>query len=101
MKKIILSLILISLVSLPVIGLAVEKKLKIETILDRITNWLLGILLAIAVIFLIIAGYYFVTSMGDPERIKKSRDFVLWALVGVVVGLASKAMVTFIEKVIG
>ena len=96
MKKIILSLILISLVSLPVIGLAAEKKLKIETILDRITNWLLGILLAVAVIFLIIAGYYFVTSVGDPERIKKSRDFVLWAFVGVAVGLAAYALVTFV-----
>ncbi len=101
MKKIILSLILISLVSLPVIGLAAEKKLKIETILDRITNWLLGILLAVAVIFLIIAGYYFVTARGDPDAIQKARNFVLWAFVGVAVGLAAYAFMTFAGTMLG
>jgi len=100
MRKIILSLILISLISFPIIGLAAEKKLKIETVLDRITNWLLGILITVAVIFLIIAGFFFVTSVGDPERAKKARYFVLWALVGVVVGIASKAMVAFVQEVL-
>ena len=99
MKKIILSLALISLISIPVLASAAEK-LKIEIVLERITNWLLGILLSVAVIFFIIAGFYFVTSFGDPERTKKARYFVIWALVGVAVGIASKAMVTFIEKVL-
>ena len=62
-----------------------------------ITNYLFGILLATAVIFFIIAGFNFVTAQGDPEKVKRARDFVLWAIIGLLVAFVSVGLVNFIK----
>ncbi len=66
-------------------------------LLTNITNYLFGILLATAVIFFIIAGFNFVTAQGDPEKVKRARDFVLWAIIGLLVAFVSVGLVNFIK----
>ena len=105
MKKIIPVLILTSILVLPLMVLA-EAPATAPTIdtmelLDRITNWLFAILLIIAAIWIIMAGYYFVTAQGDPEKTKNARNFVLYALVGVLVGFAAKGLVALVGKIAG
>ena len=102
MKKIISALILTSLLALPVIGLAyvAPPAVELNTALTRITNFLFYLLMAVAVLFLIAAGIQFVTAQGDPEKIKKARDYVLYALIGVVVGILAKGLTTFLQKVL-
>lgn len=72
-----------------------------DSLIGRITIWLFGGLLFIAAIALIIAAYYFVTAAGDPDKVKKSRDFVLYALIGVIIAIAARGLVYFIGKVVG
>ena len=50
---------------------------------------------------LIIAGFYFITAQGDPDRLSKARNMVLWALVGVLVAFAARGLVLLIERVVG
>jgi len=105
MKKILLALVLASTLTLPLIGLAAEPKTapEIDTIdlLNRITNWLFTILLIIAAIFIIIAGLYFVTAQGDADKTKSARNFILYALIGVLVGFAAKGLVKLVGKIAG
>lgn len=70
------------------------------TALQRLVNWLFTILLIVAVIFIIISGYNFVTAQGDPEKIHKARNFVLYALVGVAVAVASVGLVALVQLII-
>lgn len=63
------------------------------TILENIFNVAFMVLMVVAAIFLVIAGFYFITAMGDAEKIKIARNFVLWALVGVVVAVLAKALI--------
>jgi len=65
-----------------------------------ITNIAFTFLIALAILFLIIAGFYFVTASGNPEQIGKARNMVLWAIVGVVIALLAKGLVYFICDVI-
>tara|TARA_Y100000310_G_C20516450_1_gene731427 strand:+ start:344 stop:658 length:315 start_codon:yes stop_codon:yes gene_type:complete len=101
MKKTVLSLILIGLLVVPVVGFAQRTApvVPIDRLLDNIVNWLFTILLVVATIWLIIAGYYFVTAQGDPDRVAKARNMVLWALIGVLVAFAAKGLVLLIEKI--
>jgi len=69
--------------------------------LNRITNWLFSILLVIAAIFIIVAGYTFVTAQGDPERTKTARMFVLYAVVGVLIGFLAKGLVVLVGTILG
>jgi len=106
MKKILSSLVLVSLLVMPAMVLAappleeVPVDLDIMDLLNTIANWLLTILLIVAAIFIIIAGFLFVTAMGDPEKVKTARNFILWALIGVLVALASKGLVLLIRSIV-
>lgn len=71
-----------------------------QALLD-IVNWLFGILLITAAIFITIAGFYFVTAQGEPDKFKTARQFVLYALIGVLVAFSAKGLVFFIGKILG
>jgi hypothetical protein len=75
--------------------------LDIMTVLDRIVDWLFAILLVIAAIFIIVAGYYFVTAAGSPEQVSKARAFVLYALIGVLVAFAAKGLINLVGRIVG
>jgi len=68
--------------------------------LQRVVDWLFTILLIVAVIFIIIAGYNFVTAQGDPEKVHKARQFVLYALIGVGVAVASVGLVALVRFIV-
>ena len=53
----------------------------LEHILTLIYTWSS----IVAVIVLIIAGYLFVTSRGDPSQMKRSKDAIRGAVVGLVI----------------
>jgi len=68
--------------------------------LERITNWLFALLLVVAAIFIIIAGYLFVMAMGDPDKTKTARSFVMWALIGVLVGFVAKGLIMLVDTIV-
>ncbi len=72
----------------------------VMTVLNRIVNWVFSIFLVVAVLFIIIAAFYFVTAQGKPEQINQAKNFLLWAVIGVVVAVASRGLVQWIRGVI-
>jgi prolipoprotein diacylglyceryltransferase len=106
MKKIVSALVLLTLFALPAVGLADSGEITPPTLdfwdaLDTIVTYLFGLLIILAVIFLVIAGIMFITAQGDTEKIKKARDYVLWALIGVIVGVLAYALVNFVSQMVG
>ena len=53
----------------------------------------------IAVGFLIVAGYKYVMSAGDPNKIASANKSISSALAGLVIGLSSFAIVNFVSNV--
>tara|TARA_B100000315_G_scaffold255786_1_gene300055 strand:- start:27 stop:467 length:441 start_codon:yes stop_codon:yes gene_type:complete len=68
--------------------------------LNRITNWAFTILIAVAAMFIIFAAFNFVTASGEAEKVKAAREYVLYALVGVVVALLARGLVQLIETIV-
>lgn len=68
--------------------------------LDNVLNWLFTILIAFAGIMIVIAAFYFVTASGNPETVAKARQFVIYALIGVLVALLARGMIYLISKMI-
>jgi len=115
MKKIILNLIsaciLFSILFCPVLVLGVKggvnndlerplENIDVMRLLRTILNIIFTIFLTVAAIFIVIGGFYFVTAQGDPEQIKKARNMVLYALIGVVVAVISRGIVTWLQTTI-
>lgn len=52
----------------------------------------------IAVIIIVVAAIYYITSTGQPDRIKKARDIIQYAAIGLILITLSYAIVTYIGK---
>lgn len=50
-------------------------------------NWLFGILLAVIVVFILLAAFNFLTSGGSDEKVKKAKGMLRNAVIALVVGL--------------
>ena len=55
--------------------------------------WLAGIC---AVIWIIYGGFRFVTSYGDSQKVAAARETILYAVIGLVVIVASYSIITLI-----
>ncbi len=65
-----------------------------------IFNFIFGVMGIVAVIVIILGGFNFMTSTGDPGKVKKGKDTILWGVVGLLVVLFSFAIVNFILNAI-
>lgn len=105
MKKVSLA-ITVSVLFLPLAAFAMGggvpqlQSVDVMEVLNNIVNWAFAILLVVAVIYLIIAGYFFVTSQGEPDKMSKARNMVLYALIGVLVAFISKGLVELVRRVV-
>lgn len=65
-------------------------------VFKTVTNVLLFIIGAIAVIMLIIGGIRYVVSGGDSSAITSAKNTILYAVVGIVVAILAYAVVNFV-----
>lgn len=63
---------------------------------STITNVLLFIVGAIAVIMIVIGGLRYVLSGGNADQITSAKNTILYAIVGIVVALLAYAAVNFV-----
>ncbi len=70
-------------------------------LIKTVINILLFVLGIISIIFIIVAGIMYTTSGGNSEQLKKSKDTLTYAIVGVVVALLAYSIVNFVLTGIG
>lgn len=63
---------------------------------STITNVLLFIIGAIAVIMIVIGGMRYVLSGGDSNQITAAKNTILYAIVGIIVAILAYAVVNFV-----
>ncbi len=61
-----------------------------------LANWLIVALLALSVGVLIVGGVMMMISSGESDTKQKAKTMIIWALVGVVIGIISFAIVNFV-----
>jgi len=114
MKKVLPALVLISLLAAPVMGLAAEgdeptqlPDTKITTmgglvgLVKTIGAWIFTALLAVAAIFLVVAGFMWVTAGGNVEQTTKARQMLINALIGLAIALGTRGLIAIIEGLLG
>ena len=66
------------------------------TTLSTIINVIVGALGVVAVIMIVLGGVQFVTAQGDASRVKKAKDTIMFAVIGLVVAILAWAIVNFV-----
>lgn len=69
---------------------------KLPNVAINIINGILAALGIVAVIFVLYGGISLITSTGDPGKVKKAKDTILYALIGLIICVLSYAIVNFV-----
>lgn len=64
--------------------------------LQQIINVIISIVGIFAVLMLVLAGQKYITSAGDPQKIKQAKDAILYAVIGIIVASLAWAIVNFV-----
>ena len=70
-------------------------------LIDTITNWFFAIFTVLALIFVLLAAFQFVTGGGDEAKMSEARQKLIWAAIGIMIALISKGLVPIIRSIVG
>jgi len=59
-------------------------------------NILFGIVGGITLLFVVIGGFRYITSGGNPQSAARAKDTILYALIGLTITVAATAIVNFL-----
>lgn len=69
--------------------------------ISAVINVILSLVGVVAVVVLILGGISFMTSQGDPGKVTKARNTILYGVIGIIVALLAFTIVNFVLKNIG
>jgi len=115
MRRILVKLALISAIGLLLLPAIVPVRAAVPTygeeiittpqefidLIKGITKWIFSIVMAIAILFIILAAWYFLTAAGNPEAIAKARQMLIYAIVGIAVALLAAGLPALINAFLG
>lgn len=82
-----------------------ENPVTATTQLEKYLTTIIGVLTIVGVLWfifqVIIAGYAFISSSGDPKKMEKAQQQLMQSILGVVVVVASTIIVGLILKILG
>lgn len=73
----------------------------LQTLIKQIADWFQAIVLVIAVIMLIWAGFTWMTAGGDAEKLGQARSRLIYGLIGIAIVLFAYAAEAFITSLLG
>lgn len=72
----------------------------INGLIRTVINWLLGIAFGIAVLFLIVGGFWYITSAGNEETAEKGKGTAINAIIGIVIIILSYVIINVISTLV-
>lgn len=73
---------------------------QIFSILVKIIKYAYTIFFIVAVLFILIAAFNFLTARGDPTKITSARSQIFWAIVAIIIALLSVGAAQIINNFI-
>lgn len=65
-------------------------------VFSEITNVLLFVIGAVAVIMIVIGGLRYVISGGDAKQVDAAKNTILYAIIGIIVAILAYAIINFV-----
>ncbi len=66
-----------------------------------IINMILALVGFIAVLFLIIGGFQYITASGNPDQLESAKKTIMYSIIGIVIVVISWAIVIFVTSQLG
>ena len=69
--------------------------------LYKVTDWMFVILIAVSALYVIIGAMNLLMSAGDPGKVTSGRNYVMYAVIGLIVGGLAKAIPAIVKLAVG
>lgn len=73
----------------------------LDTVLTNIRNWVMGLLVAVATLFLTIGGLRYLLAGGDPGEVNKAKDTLKYSALGYLVAILAPIIVEILRGFVG
>jgi hypothetical protein len=70
-------------------------------VVSGLQAWIMGILAAVATLFLVLAGVYYATAGGDPAQVDKAKGALKNALVGYGLAVLAPVLLEVVKGIVG
>ena len=77
------------------------QSLPVSSVVGRVVQSVLGLSGILAVVFIIIGGTRIILANGNEDQVKRGKDALLWAVIGIVIAFAGYVIVGFVLERIG
>jgi hypothetical protein len=110
-KRIALGIATATLVAVPLLAAAQgpggvtpddpPRTVDLPAILNRVIDWMFGLLLLLGTIFGIAAAYIYLTAGGDTEKVGKARTLLTYMVIALALGFATVGISRIVEQLLG
>jgi hypothetical protein len=73
----------------------------VQTYVGNILNWVFYFFIVLAVVFILIAAFSYLTAGGDEQKITKAKNELIYAIIAIVIAVLAKSIVTLIAGIAG
>jgi hypothetical protein len=70
-------------------------------VVDGLKMWIMGILAAVATLFLVIGGLRYMTAAGDPAAVEQAKGSLKAALVGYALAVLAPVILQVLQGILG
>ena len=65
-----------------------------------VAHWIFVTLMIVAPLMIMVGAYHIMTAGANPDSVKTGKNYIIWAAVGLLVGLFSNTIPSFISSLI-
>ena len=73
----------------------------IVDLMEKIGKWIYAIVFALAIVFILVAAFQFLTAAGNPDAITKARQNLIYALVAVGIAVIAWGLPKLVLALLG
>ena len=74
---------------------------ELKTVIENITGWIIGIIAAVATLFLTLGGVRYLMAGGDPSEVERAKGALKSAGIGYALALLAPVLLTALQGILG
>jgi hypothetical protein len=86
--------------AMPSAGMLLAVK-TLPEVIDGLKSWIMGILAAVATLFLVIGGLRYMTAAGDPAAVEQAKGSFKAALTGYALAVLAPVVLQVLQGILG
>lgn len=70
-------------------------------VLINVSDWILGVVGSVALLFFVYGGFVFILSGGSEEKVKQGKQILIGSIIGLFIVFGSFLIIKYAEKFLG